>query len=103
VSRSRQISGRYATQGLLFLPLQVSCGFAQLRRLADRPQRSAPFFPHPHDKTQTVAVIGRAQAGLGRKSTWDWSAKDLFDAINLLHLIVHHGHFVPDGRYPQDV
>jgi hypothetical protein len=37
-----------------------------------------------------------------RKSSWDWSAKELVDAINLLHLIKHHGHVIPDQRYSDD-
>ena len=39
----------------LSFPLQVSqwaVVFAQWRRLADRPQLSAPFCPHAHDKTR---------------------------------------------------
>ena len=32
-----------------------------------------------------------SEDGRKRKSSWDWSAKDLVDAINLLHLVSHHG------------
>jgi hypothetical protein len=59
--------------------------------LARKMMRSMDFQPED----------GRNQVWV-RKSSWDWSAKELVDAINLLHLIKHHGHVFPDQRYSDD-
>ena len=34
-----------------------------------------------------------------RKSGWTWSAKELVDTINFVHLAIHHGYAIPDQRY----
>jgi hypothetical protein len=33
-----------------------------------------------------------------RKSGWHWSAKDLVDTINFVHLVIHHGYVIPDQQ-----
>jgi hypothetical protein len=37
-----------------------------------------------------------------RKSGWNWSAKELVDTINFVHLVIHHGYVIPDQRYSDD-
>jgi len=37
-----------------------------------------------------------------RKSGWSWSAKELVDTINFVHLVIHHGYVIPDQRYSDD-
>jgi len=44
---------------------------------------------------------GRKQVWV-RKSSLDWSSKELVDTINLLHLIKHHGHLIPDRGHSGD-
>jgi hypothetical protein len=34
-----------------------------------------------------------------RKSDRRWSAKELVDTINFVHLVIHHGYVIPDQRF----
>jgi len=34
-----------------------------------------------------------------RKSGSLWSAKELVDTINFVHLVIHHGYVIPDQRF----
>ena len=48
---------------------------------------------HPEDRRNQTWV---------RKSGWNWSAKELVDTINFVHLVIHHGYVIPDQRYSDD-
>jgi hypothetical protein len=37
-----------------------------------------------------------------RKSGSLWSAKELVETINFEHLVIHHGHVIPDQRISLD-
>jgi hypothetical protein len=38
-----------------------------------------------------------------RKSGSLWSAKELVDTINFVHLVIHHGYVIPDQRFWLDL
>jgi hypothetical protein len=45
---------------------------------------------HPEDRRNQIWV---------RKSGLYWSAKELVDTINFVHLVIHHGYVIPGQRY----
>jgi hypothetical protein len=37
-----------------------------------------------------------------RKSGAQWSAKELVDTTNFVHLVIRHGYVIPEQRYSDD-
>ena len=46
----------------------------------------------------TALRTGAIKSGV-RKSGSLWSAKELVDTINVVHLVIHHGYVIPDQRF----